>query len=114
MSEQNEPSEEDKNPCMFCGCALSKDSNESADAFCGNVNCPFSGISIFDEWWESAYCWKSLREAERKAEAYREAAIKWAREAQIESGEGLDIGKKATGEVVDAEAAELLRGKGDA
>lgn len=42
--------------CWFCGSVLSKDADNSSASFCGNINCPFSGIDIYDEWWQSSYC----------------------------------------------------------
>ena len=51
--------EKELRPCPFCSCVLSKD-GDSTHSFCGNVNCPFSGIDIPDDWWKSAFCWKEL------------------------------------------------------
>lgn len=63
------------NLCPGCGAVLSKDSENSSDSFCGNVNCPFSGIGIDDAQWGEAYCWKLLAseraEAEKRIAAYR-------------------------------------------
>ena len=51
--------EKELRPCPFCSCVLSKD-GDSTHSFCGNVNCPFSGIDTPDDWWKSAFCWKEL------------------------------------------------------
>ena len=73
---------EELRPCPFCSCVLSKD-GDSTHSFCGNVNCPFSGIDTPDDWWKSAFCWKELDAA--KAEISR---LKDAAESEFQRAEG--------------------------
>lgn len=54
--------------CIFCNAVLSKNSDNDSSSFCGNVNCPFSGIEIYDEWWDSAYCHKEIARLKKDLE----------------------------------------------
>lgn len=69
--------------CPGCGAVLSKDSIEDSDSFCGNINCPFSGIGVFDEWWNKAFCWKELNYWKRRYEVARDVAIEENLDGQV-------------------------------
>lgn len=78
--------------CPFCGALLSKDGDVS-DSFCGNVNCPFSGISILDEWWGGAFCWKELSQAKDELDGSK-TTIKYLQKAIKDRDELLLEAKK--------------------
>lgn len=68
--------------CIFCGNVLSKQAENDDVSYCLNINCPISGIVIWDGRWKTSWAYKELASLKEVSKQHAIDAVNYRKEAE--------------------------------